>query len=142
MVLFQHQDPHRHARAAVLAALGIQRRAQEINVQLQGRYEPIAIRVGVNSGLASVGVTKIEGAAGTRWTYTASGTTTNVAARLSALAEEGVVIIGEETRRRIGDDFKVEDMGPQQLKNVTQPVRAYRCSLPAEVARAAGPASN
>jgi len=126
MVIFQHQDPHRHARAAVLAALGIQRRAQEINMQLQGRYEPVTIRVGINSGLASVGVTKIEGAAGTRWTYTASGTTTNVAARLSALADGGVVIIGEETRRRIGEDFKVEDLGPQSLKNVPEPTRAYR----------------
>jgi len=136
MVLFQHQDPHRHARAAVLAGLGIQRRAQEINAQLQGRYEPIAIRVGINSGLASVGVTKIEGVSGTRWTYTASGTTTNVAARLSALAEGGVVIIGEETRRRIGDDFKVEDLGPQLLKNVPEPILAYR--LTAEAREPAG----
>lgn len=126
MVIFQNQDPQRHARAAVLAALGIQRRAREINVQLQGRYEPIAIRVGVNSGLVSVGVTKIEGAAGTRWTYTASGTTTNVAARLSALAEGGGVIIGEETRRRLGEEFRDEDLGFPPLKNVAQPVHAYR----------------
>jgi class 3 adenylate cyclase len=131
MVIFQHEDPQRHARAAVLAALGIQRRAQEMNVQLHGQYEPVGIRVGVNSGLASVGVTKIEGVAGTRWTYTASGTTTNVAARLSALAEGGVVIIGEETRRRIGDDFKVEDLGPQSLKNVPEPTRAYRLTAEA-----------
>jgi class 3 adenylate cyclase len=58
------------------------------------------MHVGVNSGNASVGATKIEGAAGTRWTYTASGPTTNVAARLAALGEEATVILSEETRRR------------------------------------------
>src|SRR5207253_4321730 len=78
MVIFRDLDPKRHASAAVLAALGIQRRTAEINGQLRGEFEPIAMHVGVNSGTASVGATKIEGAAGTRWTYTASGPTTDV----------------------------------------------------------------
>lgn len=126
MVIFRDPDPQRHARAAVLAALGIQRRTAEINAQLQGQFEPIAMHVGVNSGNASVGATKIEGAAGTRWTYTASGPTTNVAARLAALGEGGAVILSEETRQRLGDEFDAEDLGPQSLKNVAQPVRVYR----------------
>lgn len=127
MVIFQKKDPRRHARAAVLAALGIQRRTREINAELQGQHEPITMKVGVNSGIAAVGATRIEGAAGTRWTYTASGPTTNVAARLAALAEGsgGGVIISEETRRRLGDEFRLEDLGPQSLKNVPEPVRAF-----------------
>jgi len=126
MVIFRDPDPQRHARAAVLAALGIQWRTAEINAQLRGKSEPIAMHVGVNSGNASVGATKIEGAAGTRWTYTASGSTTNLAARLAALGEEGAVILSEETRRRLGDGFDAEDLGPHSLKNVPQPVRVYR----------------
>jgi class 3 adenylate cyclase len=126
MVIFRDSDPHRHATAAVLAALGIQRRTRETNATLEGYFEPIAMHVGVNSGIASVGATKIEGTAGTRWTYTASGPTTNVAARLSALGEGGSVVISEETRRRLGDEFQAEDMGFTPLKNVAQPVRAYR----------------
>lgn len=126
MVIFRKRDPRRHARAAVLAALGIQRRTREINAQLQGQSQPITMKVGVNSGIASVGATKIEGAAGTRWTYTASGPTTNIAARLAALAEGGAVILSEETRRRLGDEPAVEDIGLQSLKNVAHPVRAYR----------------
>jgi len=126
MVIFRDPHPQRHARAAVLAALGIQRRTAEINAQLQGQFEPIAMHVGVNSGNASVGATKIEGAAGTRWTYTASGPTTNVAARLAALGEGGAVILSEETRRRLGDEADAEDLGPQTLKNVAQPVRVFR----------------
>jgi class 3 adenylate cyclase len=132
MVIFQDPDPRRHAACAVQAALAILRKTRETNATLAGFYEPLAMHIGVNSGPASVGATKIEGAAGTRWTYTASGATTNIAARLAALAESGHIVLSEETRRRLGDDFQLEDMGAQQLKNVTPPVRAYRCSLAAD----------
>ena len=126
MVIFQDPDPRGHATAAVLAALGIQRRTRQTNATLEGYFEPIEVHVGVNSGIASVGATKIEGAAGTRWTYTASGTTTNVAARLAALCGGRSVVISEETRRRLGAEFQAEDMGFPPLKNVAQPVHAYR----------------
>lgn len=138
MVIFRDPDPQRHARAAVLAALGIQRRTAQINTQLQGQFEPIAMHVGVNSGIASVGATKIEGATGTRWTYTASGPTTNVAARLAALGEGGAVVLSEETRQRLGDEFEAEDLGPQSLKNVAQAVRVYRIKTREEEPVAAG----
>ncbi len=126
MVIFQNSDLRRHASAAVRAALGIERRTREINHELQGQLPPIAMHVGVNSGIASVGATKIEGMAGTRWTYTASGPTTNVAARLSALVQGEGVILSQETRTRIGDGFDLHDLGPQALKNVSEPVRVYR----------------
>jgi class 3 adenylate cyclase len=129
MVIFKAGDPQEHARAAVRAALGIQRRTIEINAAMSDRLEPIMMKVGVNSGVASVGATKIEGAAGTRWTYTASGPTTNIAARLAAVAQGGIVVISEETRTRLGREFKAEDLGPQSLKNVAHPVRAYGLSL-------------
>lgn len=127
MVIFRDPDPRRHAAAAALAALGIQRRTRETNATLEGFFEPITMHVGVNSGIASVGATKIEGAAGTRWTYTASGPTTNIAARLAALGEGGSVVISAEVRRRLGDEFTIEeDLGFQSLKNVAEPIRAYR----------------
>jgi class 3 adenylate cyclase len=126
MVIFQAPDPLRHAAAAIQAALAIQRRTREINEELSGRSEPIEMHVGVNSGVASVGATKIEGLAGVRWTYTASGSTTNVAARLAALSEGGDVILSEETRRRVGSGLPTEDLGLRTLKNVAQPMRVYR----------------
>jgi class 3 adenylate cyclase len=129
MVIFQDGNPRKHAKAAVEAGLAILRRTRETNGTLEGFYEPIAMHIGVNSGVASVGATKIEGAAGTRWTYTASGPTTNVAARLSALGEGGCIILSEETQRRLDGEFPLVDLGPQTLKNVARPVRAYRCSL-------------
>ena len=86
MAVFRDADSRRHARQAVRCARGILRRTRELNETLHGLPEPLAVHLGVNSGLATVGATKIEGANGTRWTYTASGQVTIVAARLAALA--------------------------------------------------------
>lgn len=128
MVLFQDADPHRHARAAVKTALGIVRRTGEINAKLPDLAEPIALHVGVNSGAATVGATKIEGMTGTRWTYTASGQVTNLAARLAALGEANGIIVGPVTRSRLEGDFEFEDLGERRLRNVEQPVRVFRLS--------------
>lgn len=123
MVLFQDEDGAAHARAAVRAALGIQRIAAELNSRRKDEI-PVGMHVGVNSGIASVGATKISGTGGDRWTYTASGPVTNIAARVGALGHE--IVVTGETFRRLGDGFRVEDLGPQSLKNVKDPVHAYR----------------
>ncbi|MGH7319855.1 MAG: adenylate/guanylate cyclase domain-containing protein [Candidatus Rokuibacteriota bacterium] len=134
MVIFQDSDPRRHAKAAVKTALGILRRTREINEKLAGLSEPIAVHIGVNSGVATVGATKIEGVAGTRWTYTASGQVTNLAARLAALGEGDAIIVGPATRGRLDGEFLFEELGAQQLRNVEQPVAVYRLAAadPAE----------
>jgi class 3 adenylate cyclase len=123
MVIFHEGD---HARAAVEAARAIHRRAAEIGVELADRFEPFAMHIGVNTGPALLGATKIEGHAGTRWTYTASGMTTNVAARLAAQASAGEIVISESTRVRLGVDVLVEDLGLRELKNVDGATRLYR----------------
>jgi class 3 adenylate cyclase len=82
----------------------------------------------VNSGAAAVGATKIEGTAGTRWTYTASGPVTNVAARLAALGAGDSVFVGPETARRLSGWLDLEDLGERLLKNVEEPLRVFRLS--------------
>src|SRR5262245_4221036 len=129
MVIFQDEDADRHARNAVQTALGILRRADEINEA--GVDEPIRLHVGVNSGLAAVGATKIEGSAATRWTYTASGPVTNVAARLASLGAGDSAFIGPETARRIEGWFDLEDLGDRELRNVEEPVRVFRLAASA-----------
>ena len=131
MVLFQDPDPARHAEAAVLTALAILQRTQQINAELDAEAEPVRLHVGVNSGVVDVGATKIEGKTGTRWTYTASGTVTNVAARLAALADGDGIILGPETWARLGDRFPVDDLGEQRLRNVEALVRVFRLPAPA-----------
>jgi class 3 adenylate cyclase len=123
MVIFHEGE---HGRAAVEAAQAIHRRAAEIGGELAERFEPFAMHIGINTGPALLGATKIEGRAGTRWTYTASGMTTNVAARLAAQAGGGEIVISESTLARLGPDPPVEDLGLRDLKNVERPVRLYR----------------
>ena len=123
MVIFHEGE---HARAAVDAARAIHRRAAEIGAELADRFDPLAMHVGVNTGPALLGATKIEGSAGTRWTYTASGMTTNIAARLAAQAGDGEIVISESTRGRLGTDLPVEDLGVRELKNVETPMRLFR----------------
>ena len=137
MVIFQDPEARRHAVAAVLAGLGVLRRTAEINAEPESADGSIAVHVGVNSGLAAVGATRIEGMTGTRWTYTASGPVTNVAARLAALGEGDAVMIGAETRRRLGREFAPEDLGEMDLRNIDEPVQVFRMSGTRAEARAA-----
>jgi class 3 adenylate cyclase len=125
MVIFQDNAPRRHARAAITTALAIMRRAAEIN-DTAPQDEPIVVHLAVNSGRAAVGATKIEGAAGTRWTYTASGPVTNIAARLAALADGDGVMVGAATAERLPSDLPLEDLGELTLRNVEAPVRTFR----------------
>lgn len=52
----------------------------------------------------------------------------NVAARLETLAEPGGICISESVRAAIGKrlDLDYEDMGEQKVKNIAEPVRAYK----------------
>src|SRR6266849_3584532 len=56
------------------------------------------------------------------------GDAVNVAARLEALAEPGGICVSGTVRDQIGTKLPVEfsDAGAQQVKNITQPIRAYR----------------
>jgi class 3 adenylate cyclase len=123
MVIFHEAE---HAQAAVGAARAIHRRAAEIGAELAPRFEPLLMHIGVNTGPALLGATKIEGRAGTRWTYTASGMTTNIAARLAAQAGGGEIVISESTLEQLGPSVAVEDLGTRELKNVDRPLRLYR----------------
>ena len=129
MAIFRDADPRRHGRQAVRCALAILRRTRELNEVLHGLPEPIGVHVGVNSGVATVGATKIEGVNGTRWTYTASGQVTIVAARLAALARADEILVGTATRDRLGAEFSFDALGERTLRNVEAPVRVFRLAL-------------
>jgi adenylate cyclase len=56
------------------------------------------------------------------------GDAVNIAARLEALAEPGGICISGTVRDQIGTKLGVGfiGIGPQQVKNITQPIKAYR----------------
>ncbi len=126
MVIFRGEGPLGHARKGAGAALSIQKRTREINGELAGTLEPVAVNIGINSGPAFVGPTKFEGVSGTRWTFTASGPMTNIAARVRGLAAGGEAVLAEEAARRVREIYQLEDLGHHSLRNVSRPVRAYR----------------
>ncbi|MFH1488055.1 MAG: adenylate/guanylate cyclase domain-containing protein [Pseudomonadota bacterium] len=129
MIIFKAGDNFQHAVNAAKTAMAIQEKVQVINRDLKDRYAPITINIGINSGEASVGSTCFEGVSGTRWTYTASGPVTNIAARIGSLARNGQILLGEETANRVRDSFPMEEIGKRELKNVKEPIRIYRIHL-------------
>lgn len=125
MTVFRSGDPREHARKAARAALKILEVTEQLNPEHPDVGVPVAIHMGLHSGRAGVGSTRFEGALGSRWTFTASGPVTNLAARLGAAAAPGTILIGPETAERIRGDFVVEPLGPHAFKNL-EAVEVYR----------------
>ncbi len=135
MVIFQSEGSRtRHALNAAGAAIDLLGKVGELNQEFVGVYPPVAIHVGINSGAALVGATKLDASGGARWTFTASGPTTNLAARVAGLTKGSEVKVGPGTAERIMHHYVLQDTGEHQLKNVSQPVRVYRL-VPAGVYR-------
>jgi len=131
MVIFQAQPTAPdHALNATRAAFAIRQRTEQLNEEYGGVFPPVQLHMGINSGEALVGATKIGTGAGQRWTFTATGPTTNVAARFAGSAEGGEIIVGSATAPRIWSQFVLESLGPRAFKNVSQPIHVYRVIPP------------
>jgi class 3 adenylate cyclase len=129
MVIFKGQ-PQESALNACRAALEISRKTSEINDELEGRFEPIHVNTGINSGKASVGMTRFDGATGKRMTYTATGPVTNLAARIASAAVDGDILVGPETAKRIKNRITIFDRGSMKFKNVMEPVHVFSLLRP------------
>jgi len=115
-----HED---HSARAVHAALGIQRALGAYRDELlTKRGIEFRARIGLNSGAVVVG--KIGD--NLRMDYTAVGDTTNLAARLLALAEPGQILVSEDIVRAVGLYFALQPLGEVSVKGKTLPVRPYR----------------
>jgi DNA-binding response OmpR family regulator len=122
MAIFSDPEPPGHASRAVDAALGLLTATSALNRADGGS---LAIHIGINTGIALVGATRFEGMRGTRWTFTASGAVTNLAARLAGVAGPGQIVVGAETARRL-DGYQVERLPAERLKNTQQVIEIYR----------------
>lgn len=126
MIIFQDEDRERHARTAASTAIAIYYKTQKVNAELRGKYEPTVVNMGINTGRVFLGATKFEGMSTSRWTFTASGLTTVLAARFAGLATDGRVLLGPETVSRLKGEFLVESIGEHRLKNISKPVVVYQ----------------
>jgi len=100
---------------ALACAVDVQRGMVERNKE-EPQEQRIEFRIGIN-----LGDVMIEG-------DDIYGDGVNVAARLEGLAQPGGICISESVRTAVGNklSFDYESMGEQQVKNIAEPVRAYR----------------
>ena len=104
--------------AALSAAVAIQKQLKTRNQSLPDQRK-VQFRIGVNLG----DVIEDRG--------DIYGDGVNVAARLENLAEPGGICVSESVRTAIGKKLPLdyESLGEQQVKNIDEPVRAYKVHL-------------
>jgi len=102
---------------AVRCAVEVQQRMVKRNSDIPDEKQ-IKFRVGINVGDIIIDGEDIHGDG------------VNVAARLEGLAAPGGVCISETAHQQVRDklDYRFEDMGEQQLKNIARPVRVWHVS--------------
>jgi class 3 adenylate cyclase/HAMP domain-containing protein len=131
MVIFQSErSVGDHALNATRAAFAIRQRTLALNEEYGGVFPAVQLHMGINTGEALVGATKLGGAGAERWTFTATGPTTNVAARLAGSATGGEIVVGPATAERIRQHFVLEALGERTFKNVTAPLSVFRVIPP------------
>jgi adenylate cyclase len=125
MALFGTPAPLENpAESAVRAALEMIELIDLFNQQ-QATLDRAQIRIGVGIATGQV----IAGYTGTmqRATYTCVGDTVNLAARLETYTKTvgQPILINEATRQALGEDIRVEECGPVELKGKSQPVNVF-----------------
>src|SRR5205823_5728692 len=112
-----------HADLAVQAGLTMLSRLEVLNQQLVAEGQaPLAIGIGIHSGLALVGCigATLDGGGGTmqvRREFTAIGETVNLAQRMEQLTKVhgGPILLSEQTRQRLKCPPALIDLGPRSV---------------------------
>jgi len=109
------------AERAIRAGLAIVDAVAHLNTPA-GPPGTLSARVGIATGLVIVG--DLIGS-GPSLESAAVGETPNLAARLQAVADPGMVVIAEATRRLTGRLFEYRDLGPAKLKGLDASVHTW-----------------
>jgi adenylate cyclase len=129
MVIFLHPNREGHTKNAVLTALEIQERCRAISKDKGSELFPIQVNIGISTGEVFLGSTKMKGTGGDRWTFTALGPVTIMAARLSDYAQAGQILMDSEAARRIRENFPLTLLGNVKLKNFKDMVEVYQVNF-------------
>ncbi len=116
-------EPEDQVESAVRAALEMQASIPDLNkgwLKL-GMGNPLTMRIGINTGVLSVGSFGSEG----RMTYTAIGLQTNVASRIESHCESGGVLLSEDSWHLVKDRIDCVPKGEVKCKGVHYPVKVY-----------------
>lgn len=88
---------------------------------IQGVEKPLEMRMGINTGYATVGNFGTE----SRMDYTALGTEVNLASRLESAAKPGQILISHTTYALIKDRIMCRRCGAIQVKGFDRPIDVY-----------------
>lgn len=135
MIIFKDHDAKTNAMNAVKAAFEIASRCRSVSISLLAEgllsdMAPMTVNMGISSGTALVGMTRFKGMLDTRMTFTASGSVTNIAARLSDHAAGGDILISQATRELIEGLWPAYDRGKAKLKGIHEPIQVYSLLKP------------
>jgi TolB-like protein/class 3 adenylate cyclase/Flp pilus assembly protein TadD len=110
---------------AVRSSVEVQSRMAEQNASLS-QEQRIEFRIGIHVGDIIIDNDDI------------FGDGVNIAARLENIADPGGICLSDDAYRQIRGkvDTAFEDMGRQTLKNITEPIRAWRMKIGAEISAA------
>lgn len=126
MALFEGRPLRESVDAAAHAALAIHQHAATYQRATGLPAMPFVVNMGLHAGSAFVGLTQFASRYGARWTYTASGPVTNVAARLCALAQDGTMLLSDVAATLLAEAYIIRPLGAHHLKNIERPVQVYR----------------
>lgn len=124
LAVFHRIDPVSHSEMAAKTALSV----MDVTSRLarSGRGPPIAVHIGISSGRAAVGSTRLEGTRGQRWVYSAEGFVTNLGSRLADLADAGEILICPESARRLGNAYRLQSLGSRKLDGIADAMEVHR----------------
>jgi len=126
MIIFKGDSKVAHAHNAVAAGLEIIAANRKLNRTLDYPWGDVQLHLGINTGEAYVGTTRMQSITGDRLTYTATGVVTVLAARIGSISENTQLLIGPDTYALIQDGFRCDCVGDCKLKNISEPIPVYR----------------
>jgi len=111
-----------HARRAVASAVRMRVGMATFNAVRRSRGDqPLAIGVGINSGVAVSG----NMGSSNRMNYTVVGDVVNLASRLTGVARPGEILISGATLRLVGPGIEAPPLGGRALKGFSSEVEVY-----------------
>ncbi len=119
-----HED---HPQRALHAAIAIQRQlrnyAQRLAAQADHRLKPVPleVRIGINTGEVVLRMVHTGG----HTEYTPVGHAANLAARMQTVAPAGGIVISEDTRHLVEGYFELRELGPTEVKGISEPINVY-----------------
>jgi len=116
-------EPEEQVRRALSAATAMHARLADLNKTWfrLGIEQPLRVRIGINTGMLSVGTFGSDG----RATYTAIGLQMNVAARIQAQCEPGGTLLSSASWHLVNDTVECDSLGEVTVKGVHYPISIY-----------------